>query len=641
MSQPLHHGTILSVCFFTLACVVLAVSPSAGQAALDEPDATTQPVVISATRTEQPVEAATSSVTVITAKEIEERQWVTVADALRTVVGVDVAGQGAAGGVSSVFMRGADSEHTLVMIDGVQVNNPTTGSFDFADLTTDNIERIEIIRGAHSTLYGSDAVGGVINIITKKGKGAPTVAVTAEGGRYATGRGALSVAGATDRVDYSVSLSHERSEGFSHAPGGANEADGYLNSTLAARFGLVAAGDGRLEFIVRYILAQADLDGFGPVDEGPPWQRTERLVLASSLRKPITTWWNQRLQLSLNQSQYINKFLDFFSSTYMVGEFDARSQRVDWQHDLSVGDWVVVTLGSEYEGQAGENSGDLHRHTMTNYAFYGQSQFSRGGFTQVAGVRFDSNNRYGEIFTYELEVAYLIAPAQTRLRASLGTGFHGPTLQDLFFPNFGNPNLKPETSQTVEAGIEQSLFDRRLVISITHFRTVFENLIQFTDESALVPPPHCVAPYAPFNVCPVNIAAARSEGQEIVVTMTPVEQATLTASYTHITAKDRSVVGPDPLLLRRPRGKAYLGATVTPLPAWIITAAANYVGNRNDVGGQAGSYWVGRASSSYAVTKFLQIFGRVENLTGRRYQDSFGFNAPGRSFYGGVRATLP
>jgi vitamin B12 transporter len=604
----------------------------------DEPSGEVPPVLISATRGEQSLESATSSATVITAREIQERQLATVGDALRSVVGVSVVRNGGPGGVTNVFIRGANSQQTLVMIDGVQVNNPTVGGFDFADLTTDNIERIEIVRGPMSSLYGSDGNGGVIQIITKKGQGAPKATLSIEGGRYATTREAAALSGQSGQVDYSLGLSYEQTEGFSRAAVG-TEPDGYRNTTLSSKLGLAVLGDGRLEFTGRYWLAQADLDGFDsltflPVDDPAAAQRTQGLVAALSLQKPLADWWSQRLTVSFNNAQYWNKFFDAFAiplPAYAVNEFDTRSQRVDWQHDLAVGGWMHVTTGAEYEGMMGENSGS-GGHTITTTGFYAQSLIELPqGLSQTTAVRYDINNRYGNTFTYKIEAAYLIAPTQTRLRAGLGTAFHGPTIQDLFYPGFSNPDLKPETSETAEVGIEQPFWEKRVIVGVTQFRTNFDDLIDLTFNPADCPPGN------PFG-CPINVGKARAEGQEITLTLKPIEQVLIVSNYTHLTAKNRTT---DATLARRPRDKAHVGVTVTPVTPVALGAEVDFVGRRLDSTGPVGSYWLVRATGSYAVTTWLQLFGRIENLTNKSYQETLGYGTAGLSLFGGLRVIGP
>jgi vitamin B12 transporter len=641
MHQTFIHTFVHRLIRSLLVCLFMWAGAPDPLFAADEPEPSAElsPVIISATRDEQSLESTISSATVVTAKELQERQITTVADALRTVVGVDVVQTGAPGSVTNVYIRGANSSQTLVMIDGVPVNNPTVGGFDFADLTTDNIERIEIVRGPKSSLYGSDANGGVINIVTKRGGGPPKTTLTVEGGRYATTREAVALSGQSEQVDYSAGVSYERTEGFSSAASG-TEPDGYQNTTLSTKLGLAVLGDGRLEFSGRYWFGQADLDSYDPntfdlIDDPGAKQRTQGLVAALSLQKPLTDWWSQRLTVSVNQAQYWNKYL--FSlppPVYQNSQFDTRSQRVDWQHDASIGELVHLTVGTDYEGVMGENSGDPNRHTIDNVGFFAQSRLELPeGFSQLTAVRYDINNRYGNSFTYNIEAAYLFAPTHTRLKAAAGTAFHGPTIQDLYYPDFGNPNLKPETSETLEAGIEQSLWEKRVIIGVTQFRTTFDDLIQFVSD-----PITCVAPYAPFGVCPVNVDKARAEGQEVTVTVTPLKQVMIASNYTHLTAKNRST---DTNLLRRPRDKAHIGLTVTPIPSVVLTAGVDFVGRRNDSGGTVGSYWLARATGSYAVTRWLQVYGRIENLTDKVYQETLGYGTAGLSLFGGIRVTGP
>jgi len=639
VSTCLYH--LIWPCLISLPLAAGAASPAlaadeggpAAQASAELP-----PVIVSATRDEQSVESTISSATVITAQELRERQITTVGDALRSVVGVDVTQTGAPGGVTNAYIRGANSSQTLVMIDGVPVNNPSVGGFDFADLTTDNIERIEIVRGPKSSLYGSDANGGVINIVTKRGEGPPKASLSIEGGRYATTREAASLAGKSGGVDYSAGVSHELTRGFSSAAVG-TEPDGYQNTTFSSKLGLAVLGDGRVEFTGRYWLGQADLDSYDPntfalIDDPGAKQRTQGLVAAVSLQKPLTDWWTQRLTVSVNQAQYWNTYL--FSTPppdYQHTEFDTRSQRIDWQHDVAIGERIHLTAGADYQGTMGENSGDPNRHTIDTVGFFAQSRLELPqGLSQLTAVRYDINNRYGNSFTYNIEAAYLFAPTQTRLRAAAGTAFHGPTIQDLYYPDYGNPNLQPETSETLEAGIEQSLWDKRVVIGVTQFRTNFDNMIEFESD------PACVPPFAPFGFCPVNVDRARSEGQEVTVTVKPVTQVLVVSNYTHLTAKDRTT---DTTLLRRPRDKAHFGVTVTPITPLILTAEVDFVGRRNDSGGTVGSYWLVRATGSYAVTNWLQLYGRIENLTDKVYQETLGYGTAGLSLFAGLRVTGP
>jgi vitamin B12 transporter len=226
-----------------------------------------EPVVVTATKLETPVSEIASSVTVITAEEIENRQPTSALDVLRTVPGLDVVRQGGLGQQTSVFLRGGNSTHTLVLVDGIEMNDPANPgrSFDFATLGTDNIERIEIVRGPGSTLYGSDAIGGVINIITRKGSGKPTITLSAEGGSFETHQEKLSLSGGNDLWNYSLAASFIESNGISAADEryGNSERDGYDRTSVSSRIGITPTTNFDLDFFLRYFDSEADLETFG------------------------------------------------------------------------------------------------------------------------------------------------------------------------------------------------------------------------------------------------------------------------------------------------------------------------------------------------------------------------------------------
>jgi len=290
-----------------------------------------EPIVVTATRIEVPIKETASSVTIIDGKTIEAKHHRTVLEALREVPGLDIVQTGGAGGTTSAFLRGGNSNHTLVLIDGIQVNSPTTGAYDFSDLTTDNIERIEIIRGPQSTLYGSDAIGGVIHIITKKGKGAATSSVSFEGGSFGSYRETLRLSGSTEKGDYSFSAARFDTEGISRAneKNGNPEKDRYENTTFSSRIGFNLPHDARLEWTARLTDASSEIDGCCPPSDDPKALQNKRALATSlSLISPVTAWWDQKLQLSLQQDKLKGIHPDL---TFGNFEIDTEGQRLDWQ----------------------------------------------------------------------------------------------------------------------------------------------------------------------------------------------------------------------------------------------------------------------------------------------------------------------
>ena len=584
------------------------------------------PVVVTATKTEVPLNETTSSVTVITEEEIQAQNAKTVLEVLPHVQGLDVVQTGGSGGVTSIFMRGGNSNHTLVLVDGVQVNSPTTGAFDFSNLTVDNIERIEIVRGPQSTLYGSDAIGGVINILTKRGKGAPAFSFSAEAGSYQSFRESVGVSGAAPSLDYSLSVARFDTEGFSKADesNGNSEKDGYENTTLSSRLGYNWGTVGRLEFTARYTNAEAEVDGGFPVADDPNFvMDSQFLVLSTRYSRPITSWWTQQLRLAFNRDELKGSDPDP-ADVFNNFEIDTDSRRVEWQHNLAIGKADLLTLGYEYEGQFGKGK-DVFDKTISNSAVYVQNQHQvTDVFSQVVGVRADYNSRFGDEITYKAEAAYRIPETGTRFRAAYGTGFHGPTLNDLFFPGFGNPTLKPETSESVEGGIEQSFLSGRLNFLGTYFHTGFENLIVFDSTTFL----------------PENIGKAMAKGAELELDLSPVKAVTLKTNYSYTTTLNEEN-GQE--LPRRPRQKANVGLNVFPMPSVKLLLDFRYVGKRfNDTANNepVGAYTLVNASGTFDLTKVVQIFARVENLFDRKYEEVLGFGTAGRSAYGGAKLTF-
>jgi vitamin B12 transporter len=584
------------------------------------------PVVVTATKTEVPLNEVAGSVTVITEDEIQAKKAKTVLEVLRDVPGLDVVQTGGPGGATSVFIRGGNSSHTLVLVDGMRVNSPMTGGFDFADLTVDNIERIEIVRGPQSALYGSEAIGGVINIITKHGKGAPSVSLSAEAGSYRTFRESVGVTGAMPSLDYSLAVARFDTAGFSSADrrNGNTEADGNGNTTLSSRLGWNAGAIGKLELTARYMTARTDLDGCCPPADDPNYVQDHRVLLLSGrYSRTLTSWWSQELRLGFNRDELTGHDpdpADLFNN-YNIA---AQNRQLDWLHHFSIGTTDLLTIGYEHEGQAGRGK-DAFDKTISNSAVYVQNQHQVTDlFSQVVGVRADYNSRFGDVITYKAEAAYRVPLTGTKLRAAYGTGFHGPTLNDLFFPGYGNPDLKPETSETIEVGGEQILFSNAVSFRGTYFHTSFDNLIVFDSTTFL----------------PENIGKAMAKGAELELDLSPVKAVTLKTNYTYTTTLNEENSQELP---RRPRQKANVGLSVLPVPSVKLLLDFRYVGKRFDDTANTqpiGAYTIVNASGSFDLTSKVQLFARAENLFNRKYEEILGYGTAGRSAYGGVKATF-
>jgi vitamin B12 transporter len=326
---------------------------------------TLEPIIVTATKLETPAREVASSVTVITKEEIDQKQQTTVAEVLRGVPGVDVVRNGGLGQPTSIFLRGANSAQTLVLIDGIEINDPVDPSraFNFAFLDTSNIERVEIVRGPGSTLYGSDAIGGVINIITKKGSGPPQVVASVEGGSYETHQERIGISGGNELVQYSLSASYLDTDGITAAAkkNGASERDGYERITASSRIGFTPTNNFDLDFVLRYLDSEADLDdGFGVPSDDPDYTAEQKSFFFRTEAGLVLfdDFWEQKLGYSL--TDYDRKLIDPAGPLDFFGDFKetykSSLNKIDWQNNLRLHETNTLTLGVEYEKEKGKYS---------------------------------------------------------------------------------------------------------------------------------------------------------------------------------------------------------------------------------------------------------------------------------------------
>ncbi|ABA87714.1 cobalamin uptake ligand-gated TonB-dependent outer membrane channel [Syntrophotalea carbinolica DSM 2380] len=621
---------------------------------------TLEPVVVTATKIETPTREVASSITVVTAEEIEEKQQRTVLEALRDVPAVDVVQSGGDGQQTSVFMRGANSEHTLVLIDGIEVNDPISPSkaFNFANLTTDNVERIEILRGPASALYGSDAIGGVINIITKKGQGKPSITLSAEGGSFETHHETVSLSGGTQLVNYALSASYLDSNGITAArwSDGNHERDGYENLTTSLRLGLTPTKNFDLDFILRYMETDTDIDNSaGPLGDDPNYT-TEEEKLFFRTQAGLYLFddlWEQKLGFSITDYDRSTRDdtdaahpLDWVRSSYQSTLY-----KVDWQHNLYLHKTNTLTLGIEHEEEEGKNkflSESAYGPWNTYYprqktrttGYYVQDQFKLWNrFFTTLGLRLDDHEEFGRRVTYHVASSYIFDSTGTKIRATWGTGFKAPSLVQLYDTNFGgNPDLNPEKSEGWDVGIDQNLWQDRLTISLTYFENSFEDLI--VNEYLGWGPTGAIYLYK-------NVDSANSKGIELLLTCRPLETLTITAGYTYTDTENEDS---HDQLLRRPRNKFTADINYRFLEKGNVNLSMIYVGKREDsfynnatwASGRVelASYTLFNLGASYEVTKWLTLSGRIENLLNEHYEETWGYDTAGIAGYMGAKLTF-
>ena len=656
----------LAVCVLTVVCHAGAEETKSD----DQPEVIETPeVFISATKTETPIKHITSSVEVITGEQMQQRKMKTVVEALRLAQGLAVFQSGGPGTLAQVRMRGGTPQQTLVLIDGAIVNSATDGVYNFANLTTDNIERIEILRGNQGMMWGSDAMGGVINITTKRGKETPNISSFIEYGSFATLREGASVTGKKGPFDVSATLSRWDTSSFSaiNYRRGATERDGFHNWQGSTKLGLDLPNDGRLEFNFRWMDGITNLDGtafnpvtsgFDPADVLGAKTHSKEYVYTGSYFQPLTKWWSQRLTLARATNSF-NTSSGTVERNVVTGaedtpfplssEINTTSNRLEWQHDVQVVKPLAVTAGYQFREQLGENLDTLTgTPTMPQKVISSNAGFAEAKLNLwdrlfgTAGIRQDEYNVFGSATTYRVTGGYLLKETGTKLRGSYGTGFRAPTINDLFFPGFGNPNLQPEKSKGSDVALEQSLLNDRVFLSVGYFWTRYQNLILTVFD------PGGVCSFSLFGFCATNIGQARAEGVEASVKVKLlqnqpwIKSLDLQFQYTYTSTRNETN-GADTRLPQWPLNQWSAVLSYQPIEALRANLEGRFVGQRfNDTQNNDSlpQFYVWNASFTYDVNKTVQIYGRADNIFNRKYEEVLFFGTPIRSVFGGVRVNF-
>ncbi len=604
------------------------------------PDTPLPILVVSATRIATAQPQVGSSVTVITADEIAARQLRTVTDVLKLVPGLNVVQSGGPGGVTSVFMRGTNSNHTKVLIDGIDVSDPSNSgaTFDFGQLLASDIERIEVLRGPQSGLYGSDAIGGVISITTRAGKGPFSLSGSLEGGSFNTFNQTLAVGGSTDQLQYAANLEHLHSGATPVTPldllqpGEARLDDYEDNLTASTRLGLTVAPGFDVDLAARFTDAHYAFTGDNPFafPSYPDAQQSKsdtsqyytrlsgHLVSADGVL-------DQTLGVAYSSAWTLNLDPNFGASVNAGDRV-----KVDWQGAVRLSPDETVVLDAEHARDAIREPISAE---VTDDAGAVELQSHLGGhFYSALNVRYDDNQRFGSKVTWRFAPAYVLAATETRLSASAGSGVKAPTLSELYqnFPPFfySNPDLRPETSTGYDLGMEQGFLDKAVELGATWFRNDSHNLIT-TDVTGTT--------YA-------NVGHALTQGVESFVSWQPLQSLRLRADYTFTQADDAIL---HEQLLRRPKHKATLDANWQVSSAFSLDSTLLYVGSWIDGNRDfsvarltAPGYTTVNLAANFALNARWALFARIVNLFDRRYQDPVGFLQPPLGAFAGVRGQL-
>lgn len=607
--------------FFCAACLAAYPAHSQDRAFPDGE------IVVSAARTARPADETGSAVTVISAEELKQRQYAFVADALRDAAGVTIARNGAGGGFASARLRGGASGQTLVVIDGVVVNDPAApqGGFNFANLDLVDIERIEILRGPQSILYGADAIGGVVSITTA-GAGGPPLAAFIEGGAFGTARGGATATVGDEDAFVRATISGLRSDGISRADGGTEE-DGYRSLAASLRAGAALGEVWSLAATARVSDSRAEIDGFPPPSfsfaDTLETEDTTDYSLAAALRHA-----DGRGLKGLNGALTLAYAgVDRRNQDEGVETFAATGDRLaaDYVANVPFTESVRLIAGAEFERTAAVVSGVDE--SATNGAAFALLELEpTDSLIFSAGGRRDEFSNFSGATTARVAAAWSGWESWV-LRASWGEGFRAPTLFELNFDQFGivpNPDLRPERATGFDAGVEKRFGGSGspwLTLRATLFQTRVRDQIDFDFAGAGY----------------FNIDRTRSRGLEAEASWRPTRTFAASLAYTLTDADD---LGAGAALLRIPKHKGTAVIDWTPVAALTLSASFIVNGRESDFPTANDAFARVDLRAAWRLSESIELYGRVENATDTDYQDVSGFGEPGAAAFGGLRLRL-
>jgi vitamin B12 transporter len=610
-------------------------------------------MVVTATRGEESIARTGSAISVVTEGDLAASNPLSPVDALRGVPGLDVSETGGPGATTSVRLRGANPGQTLVLIDGVRVNDPAaaSGDYDFSMVPVGAIARIEVLRGPQSALYGSDAIGGVVNIITKKGGGPAQFNLRTEAGSYGTLSSSGSLAGAHGPWSYAFSGTGQRADGFSRygyripsieARFPNLEPDGFDRWAGAARVGYDAGQGVRFDAGVLGTRTRAAYDQASGAFPDTPSGAIRRFEQAWGRAAVDTGALTHSLHVYANRTDR-----SFTDVTYRINMLPANTSAIttdfigdrfggEYQGNLRMGAFGSLTFGARSEHETANTFAEQFQPTpRPRMPMLAGEQTTHAGFALwqlpiadrlflTLGARIDDVANVDRFETWRATAAYLVPESGTKLRASAGTGGKAPTLFQLFAPTFGNPSLQSEESFGWDAGIDQSVLNGRANVSVTWFENKLSNLIEFDSLAMRY----------------FNVARATTSGLEVGADADLLPgRARLKAAYTWLRAHD-AVTGLR--LQRRPEHAARVALALTPLAQWLIEprlyAFSERFSSANQVGRLA-PYARFDIYTDHALNPTWRVFARVENITNTRYQEVLNFGTTGRALYGGFNAT--
>lgn len=630
------------------------------------------PVVVTATRIPTAASSLTQPVTVLLGDELRARGVVTVAEALRSVPGASIVQGGSFGAVTSLFLRGGESRYTKVLIDGVPVN-AVGGAFFFQNLTLDNVERIEVVEGPGSALYGADALTGVVQIFTRSGTGPGTLDATARAGTYGTREGSASLSGGIPAAAYSLGAGWHQTNGIVRFN------NQYSTGTLSGALKLATGARSLVRLTSRYSssIYHFPTDFSGVPNDTNSYTSQHRLVLGVDASHALTSAVTLRLLAGDNETHDLSedtraqKAAGFVKTSAPATGY---RRRVEGRVEAATGPRATVTLGSDYETEAGRAKVISYKYTTSPHGVPGTTipggddhRITRGYYAAAQGVpvrrvsydasvRYDNHSDYKDVTTYHAGSAVQLWNG-ARVRGSYGTGFNAPAFYETQGSAYNRPNsaLQPEQVRTLDVGLEQSLLSGRVSASIGAFDQRFSQLIQYVPGLNSGPPTYSQITPAYYD----NLTQARARGYEAGAQLALGQAWSASLNYTQLLARVYAVppnfggsLRPGDALLRRPSHSGSALASYAAPAGWYASVNATYVGKRPDMDfaifpsptvtlpayvklDLAGSVDILRTQS-----RALALTARVDNALDKRYEDVLHFPAPRRTVLIGGRLTV-
>ena len=582
-------------------------------------------IVVSAYKSEIDQKISPASSEVVSVGEANSAGEFTITDAIKNSSSVDYSTSGGIGGDTSVFIRGANSDHTQVLLEGIKLYDPisTSGYFyGYNYMSLDNIKRIEILKGPYSSLYGSGGIGGTISLITEKGKGKPELSYLQEFGAYDTYREKISSKGSLDKLAYSFSVSKLDVNSFYSAKykNGNSERDPYHNFNSSVRLDYDFTDSLSATVLTDYAYAKYEFDAYPiniPVDSDVNWGKFYQGVGGVILKQKLTEYFSHKFTFGYTRTHRVGWDDDPSSGDSW---YDGKTQQYKWEGNYALCNWDNLIFGVDYLNESGSSfawGGYTPKHLSNTKGYYIQNSFNPiENLFLAASFRIEDHSNFGLHSTYNISGSYLFEKTGTKLKGSYGTGFKAPSLFQLYSTYYGNSNLNPEESESYEAGFEQSLIDK-LKFGSTYFDTRFSNLID-SDSST----------WKYYNG-----GKAKSFGLENFIQYDFDKNNNIKLAYTYMQAKNQET---KVRLSRRPVNKFNLQAKGVLFDRLEILPEISFIGNRIDGSNKLKAYLLANLAFNYTVNDKLNTFLRFENILNKDYELVYGYQTPKFSWYLGA-----